>query len=155
MLFIDQHGTLNLEYLTENWKNLDKLTVCFLEYTPFKGESSLSLPNGEGRVIINTDLGVINRIRTYDRQDTVAFMDLIRSDFEGTSKLSGTDRVYSITNYGGVFEAQHYNNLGYLTHTVSINMLDDVDRIVTVQKFRELFPDCSHLYQRVKLLSTR
>ena len=155
MLFIDQHGTLNLEYLTENWKSLDKLTACFFEYTPFKGESSLSLPNGKGKIIVNTNLGVINRIRTYNAGDPVAFMDLHRSDFEGKSKLSGTDRVYSITNYGGVFIAVYYNNLGYLTHTVSINMLDDVDRIVTVQKFRELFPDCDHLYKRVRLLSTR
>jgi hypothetical protein len=155
MLFIDQHGTLNLEYLTENWKSLDKLTACFFEYTPFKGEFSLSLPNREGRVTINTDLGVITRIRTYDRQDTLAFMDLIRSDFEGTSKLSGTDKVYSITSYGGVFIAVYYNNLGYLMHTVSTNITDDADRTVTVQKFRELFQDCAHLYKPIRLLSTR
>jgi hypothetical protein len=155
MLFTDQHGTLNLEYIAENWKSLDKLTACFFEYTPFKGEFSLSLPNGEGRVIINTDLGVITRIRTYDRQDTVAFMDLIRSDFEGTSKLSGTDRLYSITHYGGVFIAVYYNNLGYLMHTVSTCINTDADRIVTDSKFWELFPDCAHLYKRVRLLSTR
>jgi len=155
MMFIDQHSTFNYEFVAASWKSLTKLTACFSEYVPCRGVFSLSLPKGEGRIVVNTSAGAITRIRTYDRQDTVAFMDLCKSDFEGRSKLKGTDRVYSITNYGGEFEAQHYNNLGYLMHSVSTNMKDDSDRIVTVQKFSELFPDCAHLYQRVKPLSTR
>ena len=153
MLFIDYKGTFNLEYVKENWKSLPALTYAFYEYAPQAGEFSQSF--GEGRIAVNTSAGVITRIRTYNAGDPVAFMDLHRSDFEGTSKLSGTDRLYSITNYGGEFEAQHYNNLGQLMHTVSTNITADVSRIVTVQKFSELFPDCAHLYQRVRLLSTR
>ena len=154
MLFTE-HGTFNYEFVAESWKSSTKLTACFSEYAPRSGEFSIPLPNREGRVIINTDLGVITRIRTYNAGDPVAFMDLHRSDFEGTSMLSGTDRLYSITNYGGEFEAQHYNNLGQLMHTVSTHETNDADRVVSIDKFSELFPDCAHLYQRVKLLSTR
>jgi hypothetical protein len=155
MLFTDQHGTFNYEFVAESWKSLTKLTACFSEYAPYRGEFSLSLPNDEGRIVVNTYFGVIIRIRTYDRQDKIPFMYLVRSDFVGTSKLNGTDRVYSITNYGGEFKAQHYNNLGQLMHTVSTHETDDADRVVTIYKFRELFPDCAHLYQPVRLLSTR
>ena len=155
MLFTDQHGTLNLEYIAENWKSLPALTYAFYEYTPQAGEFSQSF--GEGRIVVNTSAGRITRIRTFNAGDPVAFMDLHRSNFEGKSRLKDTDRLYCITNFGGVFMAQHYNNLGYLMHTVSTPSLDDsnTDRIVTVEKFSELFPDCDHLYQRVRLLSTR
>ena len=155
MMFIDQHGTFNYEFVTASWKSLTKLTACFSEYAPRSGVFSLSLPKGEGRVIVYTDFGVITRIRTFNAGDPVAFMDLHRSDFEGTSMMSGTDRLYSITNYGGVFEAQHYNSLGQLMHTVSTHETDNANHRVTANKFGELFPDCSHLYQRVRLLSTR
>jgi hypothetical protein len=155
MLFINQHGTFNYEFVAASWKSSTKLTACFSEYAPRRGVFSLSLPKGEGKVIVYTDFGVITRIRTFNAGDPVAFLDLIRSDFEGTSKLSGTDRVYSVTHFGGIFTAQHYNSLGQLMHTVSTHETDDADRVVTVNKFGELFPDCSHLYQRVRLLSTR
>jgi hypothetical protein len=155
MLFTDQRGNFNYEFVAASWKSSTKLTACFSEYAPRNGVFSLSLPNGEGKVIVYTDFGVITRIRTFNAGDPVAFLDLVRSDFEGTSKLSGTDRVYSVTHFGGVFTAQHFNPLGYLDHTVSTHRTDDTDRIVTVQKFSELFPDCAHLYQRVRLLSTR
>jgi hypothetical protein len=153
MLFIDYKGTFNLEYIKENWKSLPALTYAFYEYTPFAGEFSQSF--GEGRIVVNTSAGVITRIRTYNTGDPVAFMDLHRSDFESTSMMSGTDRLYSITNYGGEFGAQHYNNLGYLMHTVSTCINTDADRIVTDSKFWELFPDCDYLYKPVRLLSTR
>jgi hypothetical protein len=155
MLFIDQHGTFNYEFVAASWKRSIKLTACFSEYAPRSGVFSLNLPNGEGRVIIYTDLGVITRIRTFNTGDPVAFLDLHRSDFEGKSRLKDTDRLYCITNFGGVFTAQNYNSLGQLMHTVSTDILTDPDKVVTVDKFSELFPDCSHLYSRVRLLSTR